>query len=176
MHRVNKVVPNKNLTVEVEKISYPIYRNDIPSKDELIAECDTNCLGHIIVDNGNYENYSISYQKSKLSRISQLFACRLEILPHCCGIIELGNLEEYKPSKGESIEFYKQFDIFFKNLFAISTSNKKSKSCVNTLMINTTDSTPNLVKFLENSDYFTCVKEFYNANTGNLIKMWVSNN
>lgn len=85
------------------------------------------------------------------------------VLPHCCGIFEVGNLEI-------SSKFpLKQFEELFSNLL----NNHKGY----TYMINTNgkDASKTFETLLSKTNLFTPVKRFKNANSGNIITIWISN-
>lgn len=90
-----------------------------------------------------------------------IFNCEIIQLPHCCGIFELGAI---------CFNTFKD-EIKFFNGLAICKTGK-------TLMINTinTGQSARLAEVLVKCTNWTLVKTFKNSGSGNIIKIWMSNN
>lgn len=91
---------------------------------------------------------------------------RIEDTEFCCGLLELG---EIHCSKGIPI---KELASVLDRAVECVSENK------NTLIINTNGKDASIIfeKALAKCKYWTLVKTFKNGNSGNTIKMWISNN
>lgn len=104
-------------------------------------------------------NQDIYYMNSKSESKNIYFA--VEDVPNCCGLKEIGDL----------------FDITFVSQKAFNVMIKGLLMSGLTFIINTNGEKKSLTwdeKILK-SNMFTCVKEFVNPSSRNLIKIWISN-
>ena len=96
------------------------------------------------------------------------FSFDLQDLPHCCGVIELGEirLDKQFPEK----------DVLTVLEYLVSEFTKGDKC--QTIIINTNNDSwcVRLATILAKSKYFALVKTFVNSNSSSTIKMWVSKN
>jgi len=92
------------------------------------------------------------------------FGFYVEQLPYCCGILELGDLTAHKDIHIPDVT--KFLDLI--------TNQEKGI----TLMINTNGKADCIIfeKALAKCKNWICVKQFKNANSNNIISMWVSKN
>jgi len=105
------------------------------------------------------EANEINYIDSQ--NISRYLSLSIEDVPYCCGVKEIGELEK--------IEFISQkaFNYLVKGLLLSNY----------TFIINTNGEKASLSwdEKLEKCKMFTCIKEFKNPSSENIIKVWVSN-
>lgn len=96
--------------------------------------------------------------------------------PLCCGIMNVGVLTSRRPSKSTTATFTKYITECLTRL-ASSQFEPKNKSCI-TVMITTNGRGDNILweEMLSKCKAFTLVKEAKNINSGNTIKIWLSNN
>ena len=105
------------------------------------------------------EANEINYIDSQ--NISRYLSLSIDDAPYCCGVKEIGQLEK--------IEFISQkaFNYLVKGLLLSNY----------TFIINTNGEKASLSwdEKLEKCKMFTCIKEFKNPSSENIIKVWVSN-
>jgi len=110
------------------------------------------------------EEFFVAVKYKDESNNFRRFSFEATVLRHCCGVCELGNLS--------NVETFPQdkFNEYFKMLLRIL----KGK----TLIINTNGKNNSVgwEKYLRSSKLFVPVKKFKNANGGNTVTIWVSNN
>lgn len=85
-----------------------------------------------------------------------------EDTPFCCAVLEIGQIDFSKTTSTEVLD----------QLFNSILTSQNGR----TMLINTIKDLKHLEEYLSKSELFTLVKTFKNPNTGNTIKMWVSNN
>lgn len=108
---------------------------------------------------GYQENGELNY--IDLEGVNHYVHFEIEDLPHCCGLKEIGGLNK--------IDFMSQkaFNIMIKGLltsdytFIINTNGERFSKMWDEKLIK--------------SKMFTCVKQFVNPSSKNLIKVWISN-
>ena len=95
---------------------------------------------------------------------SKVFNFTVSGIPYCCGISEFGEL-----SASRALNIDKASDV-------IDCIIERHKG--HTFMVNTNGNASSRIwdAILTKSKYFNCVKAFKNANSGNTIKVWISNN
>lgn len=154
----------KNKQVKSKVIQYPIYEGKDGNYDT-ISTTDLNSIiqtsKDIIEDNGDTRfDIKIKLSENKIANIN------FNLVEHefCCGVIDIGNLNSTgnTPIK----ELTKILDNF--------ASNNKGKTY--TAYTSTSESNKRYALAFAGCAYWTLVKTWKNSNTGNEIKMWVSNN
>jgi hypothetical protein len=106
------------------------------------------------------DSYTIKNQKSQV-----IASFESEELTDCCGVLVLSSLFAVNSKKYNYKDLIEALDLLVKHntlTLQITTNGKNGNATWE--------------KALEQSEYWTMVKEFKNPNTGNTIKMWVSNN
>lgn len=149
---VKRIVKNKSLPViKKEENKYTdLYKGGTYSRlEELVSNN---------IPEGDESEYSVKLGNLKFSYTTQQ-------LPHCCGIIELGNLNLI-PNGDKTTELTKYLDLL--------VASKPGK----TLMINTINfgSCIALEVALAKCKNWVAVKKFVNKSSKNTITIWLSNN
>lgn len=132
---------------------------------------------------GNFISIAINKPKGKTLGIN--FSS--DQLIHCCGIYEFGSIHITYPTsspnnKQKSLynkELIPHIKTLFKQLFAEEDVQNDNRTTKLSFMINTSSGSKDTLvveEALKDEELFTCVKTFKNYNSGNTIKMWVSNN
>ncbi len=154
---INTIKKNKKVTpiVQSKKVFSPHFLTtgkEITVKDYLSA-------------NSSYIDIDYAYEEHKEVGIT----FQLETLPHCCGIHEIGDLSTDINNNNKSKAL--------KGLVEVLDTTA-SEYTGNTLILNTNGKANSLIfdEALAKCKYWTLVKTFKNKNSGNTIKMWVTNN
>lgn len=100
--------------------------------------------------------YEFNYIDS--DRKTHYLSMEVAQLPHCCGVLEIGELGNLLPDKA--------MNNFFNHLFKLEYG----------FIINTTEHHRTWETYLKNSNKFKKLKSFKNANSGNMVTMWIGNN
>lgn len=116
-----------------------------------------------VIENAEEKEEEVYLQKSNYKRNTVDLCFSPTRLPHCCGIVELGDLTINKRITQSD------FNDIMGAIHAI-----KGK----TFIINTNGISNSVIweSLLVKCPYFTMVKSFVNSNSENTIKMWISNN
>lgn len=130
----------------------------------------------------NEDGLSIGYEKEYSGQ--EIFNINIARLPHCCGMLEMGNIfleegmfSELPDKQIAALTTY--IDDYFGWLLRKSNSGRKitRKHLFVANLIPDVDKGSLLVResFIR-TGYFSLVKSFINSNSYNLVEVWISNN
>lgn len=158
--KTTKLTPIKTNTKAAEiKDTYPKFRGNT-SYNEFSSNLKATISDELDNIDIEADTFALHIKPSANSGSRELsFDCRN--LGNCCGVTELGSL------RGTEVPV----DVI-KNVFDEIASTNKGR----TFIVNTTANQKVFNQALSRCEYFTLVKSFKNANTGNMINIWLSNN
>ena len=163
MAKINKITVKKVIV----KQTYPKYSiNNSTYNSDLEKEIRINLIEDLFSeeDDGNLQpRYDIKFI-NKSGQDPKLLSFTFNRLPHCCGIFEIGDLSI--GSLFPTTELTKILDTIVNNI-----TNR-------TLILSTNGVSTSIwfEKALSECKEWTLVKQFKNSNSGNTVKLWVSNN
>ncbi len=147
-----------NTKIDLDKTNkYPYYYND--NTDEK----SNTAIGVIDADE-MLDNNSVDIRVYINSNKSYNISFNLEDLPNCCGVKEIGAFNQISGCPTKNVT---------------EVLDACVSVCKGTTFIATTNNSGNNILYANafaKCKYWTLVKEFKNSNTGNPVKIWMSNN